>query len=316
MTVLSLAALELAARRLVDEPPFDRQVLWRVFGAEGFAERERSQQGLSSIDRLAALLEEDAARAWRLRPSVEVEGEALDPVLGRSWSVQTSPEGLRGPALADLPEGELRILALGGAGTFGWGVEEDQAWPARLEEALDQGASVLNLGVPGYTVAQARQHLAAWSGPLAPDVVILAIEDAESRHALRTDLQLLAPRTPLPRARTLRLLRHAATGPWAQAMVLAGRANLLRDRLPVDDFARELALLAESSPRTILVDLCAPTAWRARLAELTRVRRDMELVRYGAAHGEMIDGCLPTATGHSALAVLLAAQLEAGPPAP
>lgn len=284
-------------------------MLWRVFGAEGYAERQRSQLGLASIDALAPLLKTDDELLWELRAGVSLQGAALDPALGREWSVQTSPEGLRARPLAELPEGERRIVALGGSGTFGWGVEEEQAWPARLEETLDEGAQVLNLGVPGYTIAQARRHLARRAEAVQPEVVILTVGDTESRRAPRTDLTALKPGLSIPRSHTLRLSRHALAGPWAEGLLFASRSRLLEVRVPVTDFEREVTALALLAPRTILVDLCAPIAWRASLAEMARIRRDVEVVRYGAAHGETIDGCLPTATGHAALAALLARSL-------
>jgi len=307
--VLALAGLELLLRASVPEPDQDRQLLWRVFGAEGYAERQRSLLGLASVDALAPLLQPDDALLWQLRAGVSLTGEALDPVLGRAWSVQTSPQGMRARPLAELPEGERRIVALGGSGTFGWGVEEEQAWPARLEESLDEGAQVLNLGVPGYTIAQSRRHLSRWAAEVQPEVVILTVGDSESRRAPRTDLRALSPGLSLPRSHTLRLARHALAGPWAEGLLFAARLRLLESRVPVEDFEREVRALALLAPRTILVDLCAPTAWRASLAELARVRRDVEVVRYGAAHGETIDGCLPTAPGHAALAALLASRL-------
>jgi hypothetical protein len=307
--VLALAGLELLLRAFVPAPAQDRHRLWRVFGAEGYADRERSHLGLASIDALSPLLESDEALLWKLRPGLSLEGEALDPALGRDWSVRTSPEGHRARPLAELPEGERRIVALGGSGTFGWGVQEEEAWPARLEEALDEGAQVLNLGVPGYTAAQSRRHLVGWAAQAQPEVVILTVGDSEARLAPRTDLEALSPGLSLPRSRALRLLRHRLAGPWAEGLLFAARLRLLEARLPVEDFERELSALALLAPRTILVDLCAPIAWRASLAELARVRRDLELVRYGAAHGETIDGCLPTPAGHAALAVRLAERL-------
>lgn len=89
----------------------------------------------------------------------------------RSFSVRTNRHGLRGPEIA-LPAPGPRVLAVGDSVTFGWGVEEEQSWPARLADEL--GVEVLNAGVP----AQRPPAIAAWTAAYAPgldvDLVLLA----------------------------------------------------------------------------------------------------------------------------------------------
>ncbi|MFQ5457993.1 MAG: hypothetical protein ACE5FC_06025 [Myxococcota bacterium] len=69
--------------------------------------------------------------------------------------VRIGPDGLRNPALAPAASaGRPRVLAVGDSFTFGYGVEESEAWPARLQEKLREAglarAEVINAGVVAY----------------------------------------------------------------------------------------------------------------------------------------------------------------------
>jgi hypothetical protein len=76
-------------------------------------------------------------------------------------NVRLNALGFREPRLpSPKPPGVLRVVALGDSFTQGYGVEEDEAWPRRLETALDARHpgryQVVNLGVPG---TNPRDHL-------------------------------------------------------------------------------------------------------------------------------------------------------------
>jgi len=61
--------------------------------------------------------------------------------------------------------------------TFGWGVEESEAWPARLEAHLGErgvDAEVLNAGVPGSRVEGMLGWCEEMAAALEPDLVIWA----------------------------------------------------------------------------------------------------------------------------------------------
>jgi len=84
-----------------------------------------------------------------------------------SVDVRLNALGFREPHLpSPKPPGVLRVVALGDSFTQGYGVEEHQAWPRRLETVLDARHpgryEVVNLGVPGETDAHPT------SAPLPP----------------------------------------------------------------------------------------------------------------------------------------------------
>ena len=64
------------------------------------------------------------------------------------------------------------VLAVGDSFTFGDEVEDDETWPAYLEEVLNQ--RVLNAGVGAYGIDQAVLRAEALLDQHDPDVVILA----------------------------------------------------------------------------------------------------------------------------------------------
>jgi lysophospholipase L1-like esterase len=66
---------------------------------------------------------------------------------------------MRGPKISKKkPKGVWRIAALGDSTMFGWGIREEETFPAVLQRALNSGSDsreyeVLNFAVPGYNTA-------------------------------------------------------------------------------------------------------------------------------------------------------------------
>lgn len=93
----------------------------------------------------------------------------------RSFLLRTNSQRLRGPAVQTKVPETYRIIALGESVTLGWGVEESETYPARLEAKLrEEGlqVEVLNAGVPGsnpHTMARWCEKKAA---ALSPDLIL------------------------------------------------------------------------------------------------------------------------------------------------
>lgn len=86
----------------------------------------------------------------------------------RTFFVNSSSRRLRGDRHGALPaEGARRLVAIGDSVTFGWGVADDESWPAQLERELGargHRVEVLNAGVP----AQRLETMRAWLEKVAP----------------------------------------------------------------------------------------------------------------------------------------------------
>ncbi len=128
------------------------------------------------------------------------------------WKFTTQGAGRRAMANGATPpptEGEpkgkaegdsdgLRVVTLGDSYTFGWGVNDEQTYPAQLAERLREGlgfqdVQVLNAGVPGFNTMQEASYLASRWDELRPDLVVLGfvMNDAEPPR--------IAPRDPRER---------------------------------------------------------------------------------------------------------------------
>jgi lysophospholipase L1-like esterase len=91
--------------------------------------------------------------------------------------VTYNERGLRDrPILPKAPD-EYRILALGDSVTFGWGVDQDKTFAARLESMLPsrlhRPVRVINSGVGGYNTVQEVTYFKQEGIALQPDLVLL-----------------------------------------------------------------------------------------------------------------------------------------------
>jgi len=132
-------------------------------------------------DNAEQMLRSHPTRFWALERDLDglvISGVAVHPNGGegarRSFSASTNAMGLRNAAVGP-KAGRLRILAIGDSTTFGDWVNNDEAWPQRLQALLDPSGEtieVINAGVPGYSAYQGLQFLKEDGLALEPDVVI------------------------------------------------------------------------------------------------------------------------------------------------
>ena len=91
--------------------------------------------------------------------------------------VQISNQGLRDiEHMIPKPEGEQRLVCLGDSTTFGWGVEMEDGFCARLNSLLGAPWTTVNLGVPGYNSSQEVRRLETVGLAFSPDIVLVLFD--------------------------------------------------------------------------------------------------------------------------------------------
>lgn len=128
----------------------------------------------------------DPQLGWWGQPGWSGQGQVpIEPP--RTFAVRLNAQGLRmdREVAPTPPPGKRRVCLVGDSYTFGWGVEVEEACPARLEALLGPEAEVINLGVCAYGVDQMRLVVEQRALPLQPDVVVLAVIADDFRRALR-----------------------------------------------------------------------------------------------------------------------------------
>ena len=104
------------------------------------------------------------------------------------YTVHINSLGLRGAEVERTPPaGRTRVLALGDSMTFGYYLEEDETWPARLQARLRRSGAdvdVVNAGVGGWTVDSTAQFLLERGLALEPDHVVLGFFNNDPRELL------------------------------------------------------------------------------------------------------------------------------------
>jgi lysophospholipase L1-like esterase len=126
---------------------------------------------------------------------VERGSQSLEPLshkeTGGTFRVSTDANGLRAPLHAEeKPDGVWRVMTLGCSTTFGWGVDDAESYPARLEAILEEAGhpvEVINGGQPGHS---SFQGLWLWDKTLArykPDVVIFGYIVQDARKVAYSD---------------------------------------------------------------------------------------------------------------------------------
>ncbi len=110
----------------------------------------------------------------------------------RCWetNVSISASGTRGRGAEGDRGGDRRILFLGDSYAFGYGLEEEDAIPSRLERHLNEAAGgaarveVINAGVPGWTTLQHSLFVEEKAGTFGTDEIVMLIylgNDIEER---------------------------------------------------------------------------------------------------------------------------------------
>jgi lysophospholipase L1-like esterase len=202
--------------------------------------------GLVLASGLGALVLTDRAVGWLADPRFTPIAGApdTDTALAREEfrvRVRTNGAGFRGPALPGPKAAHVyRIVVLGDSFTWGYGVRERQAYPARLEGRLNaqlhargsrRRVEVVNLGLPGAGPLDYLHHLRHTGLPLAPDLVVVGLFANDVNDLYQ--VEHFGTRSPLYALAALRAgglaprawWRRAAEGAAPNLYVLASRAS-------------------------------------------------------------------------------------------
>lgn len=127
---------------------------------------------------------------WVEQGSLHLEAFPHKETSGQ-FRVSTDANGLRAPLHAEQkPAGAFRVMTLGCSTTFGWGVDDELTYPARLEALLrDAGhpVEVINGGQPGHS---SFQGLWLWERVLQrydPDVIVFGYVVQDARKVAYSD---------------------------------------------------------------------------------------------------------------------------------
>jgi hypothetical protein len=109
---------------------------------------------------------------------------------GSTRAATINAEGYRGAAVAaSRPAGERRVLCLGSSEMFGWGLDDADTPPARLERRLGRRAGggewrAVNAAVPGHTSHEIAAAFALRWLDVGPDAIVVGDLDADARALL------------------------------------------------------------------------------------------------------------------------------------
>jgi len=210
---------------------------------------------------------------WQVNPrNLDVRFETDD----FDVRVTTNVQGLREPQVfGATPNGAFRIAVVGDSYTFGWGVEDDEAYGQIAETTLHErygwhAAEIVNVGRPGASLQDYLKYTQRYVTRLQPDVVVVGFlvgndcpveppprlsSDQQVARALENHLRLARPnpgRQLLDRSYTARLLR-AGVLPWLRSASTAGgtggRGPLFGEPNPLDPaaIARDIEDEADSA---------------------------------------------------------------------
>jgi lysophospholipase L1-like esterase len=222
----------------------------------------------------------------------------------------TNALGMRDDEVVD--DGRVRILAVGDSCTFGWGVEQGEAYPQALQARLDAGPDagryrVINAGVPGYTNLHGRLYLGEHGRELKPAVVIAGygFNDIVPSGDVASALAWQRRTLPLWRlddalldsSRLWRWLRHVTLRPPPPTLPLRSTPAQYEENL------REIVRLSRAAgAQPILISFWNERSpQREHVEALATVARELEvpLITYA---GPRLDVVHPTRDGYAWLA--------------
>ncbi len=219
------------------------RVLWPGVGAAGV--------GAELPENSVFLL--DPELHWVGTPDLVVEARPTDV----GFSMRTNSMGLRDAPFPPPGPPRRAILCLGDSSTWGDRVDQEATYPEQLERSLGLGfggppVTVLNAGIPGYTVVQSSMQARRLLEQHSFEIVLINNLNSDLFPASHEDLSFSRGpgrlvRALMSRSRLLALLSRDATEARMGDFAVPGRhyENSYPSRVEERDYRRELESLVE-----------------------------------------------------------------------
>lgn len=305
LVVGALALIELAARLFAGAPTSER-----------WSENHRLVAVLG-FPALNEIFVEDDRLFWRLKPNLSdhvLEGRFADGDVMR-FTVSTDHRGLR--HMPEVPATQHRIAFVGDSCTFGLGVDDDETFPALIQQANPQWQCV-NLAVPGYTAFQGRRVLEAFSFDGPVDVVVITFgrnDDLEwdgmsdMEHAAAIEARRSSP---------LRFSRAAeVVGGWLSGLAPAasGGDRPTRPRLTDEEFVEQIRAMIRRARSIGAKPVLVVWPLRAQLDEQPGLSaKQVALMRAARIEDVPLVNLVPAFRAHADTPNLIIDVVHAGPP--
>jgi lysophospholipase L1-like esterase len=246
------------------------------------------------------ILEPDDVLSWKSRPNVrrtyldvysparaeEDRIKLLRPFVPRippslrdnpRWTVVTNSNGFRDREFSrEKPPSALRILCLGDSWTFGANVDQEEAYPRRLQALIDSrfpgsNIEILNFGVLGYSSFQGLELLKRTAIDYDPDVLLIGFGMNDASVVGWRDKDWFGEKeddAPQPLAKRAELiLEHIEV-----YRLLRYQADIIRYRpWSIGDYMQKLAATAGTADEPWLGGAASQSTDYQAVAEYTRV---------------------------------------------
>jgi hypothetical protein len=119
-------------------------------------------------------LVDTSVQPYGLKPGARISFAGLHEPLPAPVTWQVNSQGIRANQPISSDSRKFRVATYGDSETFGWGVELQESFQARME-ALDGRIEVINFGVPGYNAANIADTIARTAPRFHPDLIVYLV---------------------------------------------------------------------------------------------------------------------------------------------
>jgi lysophospholipase L1-like esterase len=235
------------------------------------------------------IFEPDVKLFWKLKPNLQkIPAAEKLPKAEYPFTVSTDSSGRR--MTPELRQSRHTILFLGDSCTFGIPVNDEETYPAVLQQRLKE-ARCINAAVPGYSSYQGRLVLEQLDASLKPNVVVITfwpndrsvwdhLSDAEHAELIADEAE--GKTSPV---RLTRLLRRALPG--------------TRPRLNDREFEQEIRNILRWCRQHGAVPILQVWAARRQLETPEQIDRQQILRRIAVQEEVLIVDLVPPVRAHA-----------------